>query len=62
MIVIAHRLSTIVGADQILVLDDGCLVEQGRHAELLEEHSRYRRLWEAQAGIKNWHRKKAGIQ
>ncbi len=62
VIVIAHRLSTIVGADQILVLDDGCLVEQGRHAELLEERSRYRRLWEAQAGIKNWHRKKAETQ
>lgn len=55
VIVIAHRLSTIVGADQILVLDDGRLVEHGRHAELLENEGRYRRLWEAQARVKDWH-------
>ena len=37
-IVIAHRLSTIVNADQILVLDDGQIIERGRHAELMDKH------------------------
>lgn len=55
VIVIAHRLSTIVGADQIVVLEDGQAVERGRHAELLENDRRYRRLWEAQARTKSWH-------
>jgi subfamily B ATP-binding cassette protein MsbA len=46
--VIAHRLSTIQSADQILVMDDGRIVERGRHAELLEESGLYRRLYEKQ--------------
>ncbi len=55
VIVIAHRLSTIVAADQILVFDDGRLVERGDHAALLERGGRYGALWAAQQGIKNWH-------
>ncbi len=47
VIVIAHRLSTIVGADRILVFDDGCLVEQGQHDDLLARAGRYRALWVA---------------
>jgi ATP-binding cassette subfamily B protein len=47
-IVIAHRLSTIMGADRILVLEDGRLVEQGRHAELLGRGGLYRTLYETQ--------------
>ena len=43
--VIAHRLSTVRDADRILVLDDGRLVEQGTHEELLEMQSLYYRLW-----------------
>ena len=43
--VIAHRLSTVRDADRILVLDDGRLVEQGTHEELLEMQGLYYRLW-----------------
>ncbi|KAM0323656.1 hypothetical protein ACHAQA_008591 [Verticillium albo-atrum] len=49
--VIAHRLSTIVGADQILVLDKGQLVERGTHEELLGRESRYKKLWSKQLGL-----------
>ena len=47
-IVIAHRLSTIVDADRILVIDDGKLVEQGSHQELLTHGGHYARLWQMQ--------------
>jgi ATP-binding cassette, subfamily B, bacterial len=47
---IAHRLSTIRHADQILVLNHGELVEQGTHEDLLENHSLYRELYDAQIG------------
>ena len=46
--VIAHRLSTIEHADQILVLRDGDVVEQGTHRELMEKHGFYRQLYDAQ--------------
>jgi ATP-binding cassette subfamily B protein/subfamily B ATP-binding cassette protein MsbA len=48
VVVIAHRLSTVRQADRILVLDEGGLVEQGNHAELLAANGRYARLWAAQ--------------
>ena len=47
-IVIAHRLSTIVDTDRILVIDDGKLVEQGSHQELLTHGGHYARLWQMQ--------------
>ncbi len=49
--VIAHRLSTIRSADQILVLDDGLIVERGTHAQLMAEGGLYRRLYEKQHGL-----------
>ncbi len=46
--VIAHRLSTIVDAEQILVLDQGRIVERGTHAQLLERNGLYAQMWERQ--------------
>ncbi|MFD5516580.1 ABC transporter ATP-binding protein [Streptomyces sp. NPDC127066] len=46
--VIAHRLSTIRDADTILVMEDGAIVEQGAHADLLESGGAYARLYQAQ--------------
>jgi ATP-binding cassette subfamily B protein len=46
--VIAHRLSTIRGADVILVMEDGQIVEQGNHDSLLESRGAYWRLYNAQ--------------
>lgn len=54
VIVIAHRLSTIAAADQILVIDEGRVVESGRHAELLAGNGRYARMWQAQQSVKHW--------
>ena len=48
-IMIAHRLSTIVGADQIVVLDNGQVAERGTHEELLEKAGLYADLWYRQA-------------
>jgi ATP-binding cassette subfamily B protein len=47
-LVIAHRLSTIRDADQILVIDDGRIVERGRHDELLDAGGLYAELYHTQ--------------
>jgi len=47
-LVIAHRLSTVVEADEILVLDDGCIVERGSHEALLARGGTYAAMWERQ--------------
>ena len=46
--VIAHRLSTVIDADNIVVMDNGEVVESGSHAELLQRQGLYHRLWEMQ--------------
>lgn len=47
-LIIAHRLSTVMNADQILVMDEGRIVERGRHAELLEADGYYAQMWRLQ--------------
>jgi ATP-binding cassette subfamily B protein len=49
--VVAHRLSTVQEADQILVLDEGRIVESGTHSQLLTHQGVYRRLYDAQSFI-----------
>jgi ATP-binding cassette subfamily B protein len=47
-LVIAHRLSTIVGADEIIVLDQGRIAERGTHASLLAQGGLYASMWNRQ--------------
>lgn len=49
-IVIAHRLSTLSGMDRMLVFDNGCVVEDGTHEELLRIKGHYAMMWHMQAG------------
>ncbi len=46
LLVIAHRLDTIMNADQIVVMEEGKIIEQGTHTELLEKEERYAKLWQ----------------
>ena len=50
LIVIAHRLSTVRGADHIMTIDRGRLVEDGTHEDLLRRGGRYAQLHRIQAG------------
>ena len=54
VIMIAHRLSTVVGADRIIVLDAGHVVEQGTHDELLKANGLYARMWEDYKQAVQW--------
>lgn len=55
VIMVAHRLSTIKNADQIIVLDTGKIVGNGKHAELLESCPTYQRLWASYTQTEGWH-------
>ncbi|MEM6933850.1 MAG: ABC transporter ATP-binding protein/permease [Pseudomonadota bacterium] len=48
VVIIAHRLSTVVNADEIIVIDEGRIVERGGHAELLARGGRYADMWRQQ--------------
>jgi ATP-binding cassette subfamily B multidrug efflux pump len=50
VIAIAHRLSTIAQLDRIVVLDEGRVVEQGSHADLLAQQGLYAKFWSRQSG------------
>ena len=54
VVVIAHRLKTVVGADTILVLDQGRIVEQGTHEQLLTQNGLYAKLWNLQTSTEVW--------
>ncbi len=47
VIIIAHRLSTVAGADQLIVIEQGRIVERGGHQELLDSGGLYAQMWEA---------------
>ena len=54
VIMIAHRLSTVVGADQIIVLDQGRVAEQGTHSELVEADGLYASMWANYEQAASW--------
>ncbi|MEM8641050.1 MAG: ABC transporter ATP-binding protein [Cyanobacteria bacterium P01_G01_bin.54] len=54
LIVIAHRLSTVQFADQILVLDQGHIVQQGNHDQLIHQEGMYRQFWRSRQQAKRW--------
>jgi ABC-type multidrug transport system, ATPase and permease components len=54
VLVIAHHLQTIRSADQILVFQEGRIVERGNHSELLKNNGLYAELWSAQQQTKSW--------
>jgi ATP-binding cassette, subfamily B, bacterial IrtB/YbtQ len=55
VLVIAHKLDTIRHADRILFLDDGHIIEDGTHDELLRSGGRYAQFWNARAAATEWH-------
>lgn len=50
MLIVAHRLATVKNCDTIIVMDQGSIVEQGSHEELLALKGKYYQLWEMQQG------------
>ena len=54
VLLIAHRLTNVVGADAILVIDQGLLVQQGTHQALVEQEGLYRSMWEEYNRSINW--------
>lgn len=54
VILVSHRLANVVGADNIYVLDQGNIVEEGNHRALLLQHGVYAKLWNAQQELENY--------
>ncbi|MDR2770678.1 MAG: ABC transporter ATP-binding protein/permease [Clostridiales Family XIII bacterium] len=54
VIIIAHRLSSVRGANKIVVIDEGRVVEEGRHDALVEARGRYSRMWEQYLRATEW--------
>lgn len=54
VIMIAHRLTTIMRAEQILVVDQGTIVERGNHQDLLAKEGLYQRMWQAHLSATQW--------
>lgn len=61
VITIDHRLQTVVDADVIVVMHEGRVVEQGRHAELLSQGGHYARLWQHYQLTSQWTLQREGI-
>jgi ATP-binding cassette subfamily B protein len=60
VIIIAHRLSTITNADQIIVIDQGKIVEQGTHKNLVEKKGLYSKMWKTYSQARNWKISRSG--
>jgi ATP-binding cassette subfamily B protein len=54
LLIIAHRLSTITEADQILVVNEGEIIGQGRHEDLVTTNELYRKMWDAHVTARGW--------
>ena len=54
LLMIAHRLNTVRGADQILVLEDGRIVQKGKHHELMQQEGLYRNFVEIRENAIGW--------
>ncbi len=50
VIAIAHRLSTIAAMDRLVVIDNGIIVEEGNHKDLIKKNGLYKKLWQHQSG------------
>ena len=60
VIIIAHRLSSILSANRIVVLKEGCVVQQGTHEELCRQEGVYKKMWDAYTDASQWTLNKEG--